>query len=312
MDPIREPITNQIARQLSQLLGLEISEVQSEDLEGDISTILRIISVSDRFQTKRRFVLKKQDDRTAFRFYTHYLKPFDLNSPKEYGYISIDGQDFLVMDYVSHTQPDWSDSNGYLRAAQWLIKKDLVTAQHLSSIRSLDCFGEMEYYGVQYWLSELKKWAENSPSNSQARHVLRTVHMNQARIDTYIKQLNSAGVQTVVHGDLHLSNILFGDEGFEDELFVIDWTEPHIGSVTKDLASLYDNAPRAIKEELIKVYREQIDFPAFDEMFAKAKLLRDIGYLSWMAGVIAAEGREAIDQNELDRVVESINIALDA
>jgi hypothetical protein len=72
------------------------------------------------------------------------------------------------------------------------------------------------------------------------------------------------------------------------------------------LASLYDNDPNTIKEDLIKIYREQIDFPAFDELFAKAKLLRDIGYLSWMAEMSSAKAQQEIDQNEIDRVVQSI------
>jgi aminoglycoside phosphotransferase (APT) family kinase protein len=39
----------------------------------------------------------------------------------------------------------------------------------------------------------------------------------------YIEELNSVGVQTVVHGDLHLSNILFGEGEFAHDTFVIDW-----------------------------------------------------------------------------------------
>jgi aminoglycoside phosphotransferase (APT) family kinase protein len=303
---INVSITDHVTKQLSQLLGLEIAHIQFEEqMEGSPAAV-HMVSLFDRAQTKHRLVIKGQEDQTAFCLYTHYLKPFDLNSPKHYGYIDVDGQPFLVMDHVQHTTPNWSDSNGYFKAVEWLIKKDLVTSQHLESIRNLDCFGEMKYYGVQYWLSLFERWSQDSSSKAQARHIWRIVHANQSRIDTYIGELNSLGTQTVVHGDMHLSNVLFGENKIENEVFVIDWTQPHIGSVTKDLASLYDNAPGNIKEELLNRYRQQIYFPSFNEMFAKAKLLRDIGYLSWMAEMICANGREAMDQHELDRVMQSI------
>jgi thiamine kinase-like enzyme len=306
MDRVNISITDRITKQLSELLGLDISYIQFENQVEDSSEIVRMVSIFDSVPTKHRFVLKGQEDQLALCLYTHYLKTFDLNSPKHYGYIDFNGQPLLVMDYVHHKTPNWSDSDDYVKAVEWLIKKDLVTSQHLDSIKDLECFQKMKYYGVQYWLTELERWAQNPLSNAQDRHVWRTVQANQSRIDTYIGELSSLGVQTVVHGDLHLSNVLFGDNENGNQIFVIDWTEPHVGSVTKDLASLYDNAPSSIKETLIHMYRKQIDFPAFDEMFGKAKLLRDIGYLSWMVEMIRIQGQEALDRNELDRVMQSI------
>lgn len=310
MYPVNFAITDHVIKQLSQLLDLELSHVQLGVQEGVSSTTLHLVSAFDSTQTRHRLILKQQQDHSAFRFYMHYLQPFKLNSPREYGYIDSDGQAFLVMDYIPHATPNWSDSNGYIKAVQWLTRKDLVTVHHLDSLRNLDCFGRMEYYGVPYWLAELEQLSKVSAPNSQIRQIVRTIRANQTRIDTYIEELNSAGAQTVVHGDLHLSNVLFGEGDHASELFVIDWTEPHIGSVTKDLASLYDNAPRAIKAELIKLYRSEIDFPGFDELFAKARLLRDIGYLSWMAGMISAKAQQEIDQNELERVMQSIILSL--
>jgi thiamine kinase-like enzyme len=270
-----------------------------------------MVSVLDSVQIKHRFVLKEQENRAAFCLYTHYLKPFDLNSPKQYGYIDVDDQLFLVMDYVQHLIPNWSDSNSYLKALDWLIKKDVVTSQHVDSLRKLECFGEITYDGVQDWLSQFERWSQDSLANSQAWHIWRIVHANQSRIETYREELHSVGLQTVVHGDIHLSNVLFGANEFENEVFVIDWTQPHIGSVTTDLAHLYDNAPSNIKQALLSLYRKRINFPSFDEMFVKAKLIRDIGYLSWMAGMICDHGQEAMDQQEIDRVMQSITRSLE-
>ena len=298
-----------VTKQLSQLLELDISQIQSE--QGGLPATVRSISVFDTRQNERCFILKRQDNKAAYALYKHYLEPYNLNSPKTYGYVELDGHPFLVMEYVNHSPADWQDSVGYLKAVEWLIKKDLVTSQHLDSVRNLDCLGKMEYYGVQYWLAIFEKWYTDSPDNHHAHAVWRTVLANHHRLDEYIDELGTVGVQTVVHGDLHLSNMLFAEDESQNELFVIDWTQPHIGSVTKDLASLYDNAPATVKNELLTLYRTRIDFPQFDEIFAKAKVLRDVGYLSWMVEMLNEMQSEEIDQNELDRVVTSLCMSLE-
>jgi hypothetical protein len=152
---------------------------------------------------------------------------------------------------------------------------------------------------------------KDSTSNGRAKEVWVCVTANRNRIDEYIDKLNEEGVQTVVHGDLALDNILFGEDESDNELFVIDWTQPHISSVTKDLVGLYDSAPDNVKSEIIETYKKQIDFHQFDEMFAKVKVLRDIGYLSWMAWMINVGQKEEIAQTELDRVAESLILSFE-
>jgi thiamine kinase-like enzyme len=269
------------------------------------------ISVFNKGQNEHFLILKSQDNDVAYRLYKQYLEPFHLNSPKEYGYIDLGGQLFLVMDYIKHLPANWDDSDGYLRAVKWLIKKDLITFQNLDAVKNLDCLGKMEYYGVNYWLPIFEKWYQDSTGDRQAYAVWRSVNANQNRINEYISELNEVGVQTVVHGDLHLSNILFREDGSNNDLFVIDWTQPHVSSVTQDLASLYDNAPNNAKSELIETYKKQINFPNFDEVFAKAKVLRDMGYLSWLVEMINIGQKEEIAQTELDRVAESLILSLE-
>lgn len=302
-------MAEQIVQQLAPFLDFEISEVQAEAQEGSTPLLFKV-SVFAKGQNERSFMLKRKHDDTDYRLYQQYLKPYCLNSPKEYGYLELDGQRFLIMDYIKHLPINWDDGNGYVKAVQWLIKKDLTTSQNLASLRKLDCLGKMEFYGIQDWLPEFEQWSKDSTDNHQAKAVWHTVHVNQNRINEYIDELNQAGVQTIVHGDLHMSNILFGTDQANNELFVIDWTQPHIGSVTKDLASLYDNAPLNLKSELVKMYRQQVDFPHFDELFAKAKVLRDLGYLSWMVWMINEGQKAEIGQNEVDRVANSLISAL--
>ena len=299
-------IAEQIAQQLAPFLDFEITQVQSEDQVEVSAGSLCKVTVFDQAQNERSFMLKRKHDNTDYRLYQQYLEPYQLNGPKEYGYLELNGQRFLVMDYIKHLPINWDDGNGYLKAVQWLIKKDLITGQNLVSLRNLDCLGKMEFYGIQEWLPEFEQWHKDSTGNQQAKAVWRTVHVNQNRINEYIDELNQAGVQTIVHGDLHMSNILFGEDEANHGLFVIDWTQPHIGSVTKDLASLYDNAPLNLKSELVKIYRQQVDFPHFDELFAKSKVLRDVGYLAWMVGMINEGQKAEIGQNELDRVANSL------
>jgi hypothetical protein len=303
-------IANQITEQLSRLLDLEISQVQSVYQEGGVPGAILRVSVFDKGQSEYPIILKRQDNDVAYRLYKQYLEPFHLNSPKEYGYIDLGGQLFLAMDYIEHLPTNWDDRNGYMRAVKWLIEKDLLTWQNLDSVRNLDCLGELEYYGVDYWLHEFEKWYKDSTGNFQATEVWKCVNANQSRINEYIDELNEAGVQTVVHGDLHLDNILFVNDDSNNELFVIDWTQPHIGSVTKDLADLYDSAPDNVKSELIQTYRKQIDFQYFEEIFTKAKVLRDIGYLSWMVWMINVGQEGEIAQYELDRVASSLILSL--
>lgn len=306
MQPSKARNADQITEQLLQIPSLAISQVQSVTPEGDSPGTILKVSVIDKGQTEHLLILKRQDNDVAYRLYQQYLEPYHLNSPKEYGYIELDGRLFLVMDYIKHLPVQWDDPKGYLLAVNWLIKKDLITWQNLEAVRNLDCLGKLEYSGLDYWLPIFEKWHQDAPGDRQAEEVWESVSANQNRINETIDELSTAGVQTVVHGDLSMGNFLFEGDESPNALFVIDWTQPHIGSVTKDLASLYDFAPEDVKSELIETYRQQIDFPRFDEIFARAKLLRDIGYLSWMAWMINTGQKGEIAQNELDRVAASL------
>ena len=297
---------DEIKGQLSRLLGLDMSEVQLVAQEGGAPGTLLSVSAFDHNQTQRRLILKRQENDAALRLYRQYLEPFQLNSPRVYGYVDIDAQPFLVMDRVNHTPARWDDGDNYLKAVAWLVKKDQITWEHIARVRSLDCFEKMKYSGVDYCLANFERWRKNSPDDQQAQQVWRCVNANQVRITETISALDETGVQTVVHGDLQMGNVLFGEGEAEGQLFVIDWTEPHIGSVAQDLADLYDNAPHEVKAELVKTYRQQIDFPEFEAVFAKARILRDIGYLSWMAWMINDGHGEEIAQAELNRVASSL------
>lgn len=300
----------EITKQLPPLLGVEVSQVKSAVPEGSSlpGTVLKVCVV-DKRQREYPLILKREESDVSYRLYQHYLEPYHLNSPKEYGYIEIAGQRFLVMDYVGHLPTAWEDRAAHMKAIKWLVKKDLITQQNMDSVRKLDCLGIMPYYGMDYWMSEFEEWYKNSKSSSQAKDVWMCVNANRNRVNEYIDELNEEGMQTVVHGDLYLDNILLSEDESNHELFVIDWTQPHISSVTKDLVGLYDTAPDDLKREIIETYRKQIDFPQFDVLFAKAKVLRDIGYLSWMAWMIV-EQQEEIPQNELDPVATSLMMAL--
>jgi aminoglycoside phosphotransferase (APT) family kinase protein len=304
-------IDESITTPLSRLLGLEITHAHiAIEERGSSGSVFKVVAF-DNSQIEHPLVLKKSDDDRDFRLYEQYLKPYSLNSPKHYGYIETNNQPFLVMDYIKHAPPDWNDGHRYLEAVTWLIKKDLITSQNLSTVRDLDCLGKPKYHGTDYWLPIFEEW-RGSPidTNIQANNVWNVVNKNKNRINEYIDELSESGTQTVVHGDMQMDNILFGDDIYQGMLFVIDWTEPHIGSVTTDLASLYDNAPASIRVEMIRKYREHVDFHHFDEIFAKARVLRDIGYLSWMVWMINEGDKEEDYQDELNRVSRSLISAL--
>ena len=296
----------QITTVLSQLLGRDITHVQSEPQGSDLPGTVFKVSALDNERNEYPLILKRRSDDRDYRLYKHYLEPFRLNSPRIYGHVEIDGQGFVVMDYIRHVPPNWGDRGCYLEAVRWLINKDLITSRNLSSIRSLDCLGEMKYFGVDYWLPIFERWYKDSKHDNQSEQIWSIVDGNRRRIAEYIDDLNESGPQTVVHGDFGMGNILFGDEEYKNMLYVIDWTEPHIGSVTNDLAHLYDNAPINVKGELITTYREHIDFHRFEDIFGKARVLRDLGYLAWMVEKINEGEREGDYQDELARVAKSL------
>ena len=301
-------IADQVTGQLSSLLGLEIAQVElTREEEGLPETVIKV-SMLDSGKRKYPLMLKRQENEVAYCLYKQYLEPYHLNSPQEYGYIELDGQRFLVMDYIKHLLAHWEDRNSHLKAVKWLIKKDRISQQNMEFVKSLGCLGEMPYYGVEYWLAQFEKWYKDSPGNRLAEEVWACAVANRTRINEYIDALNEGGMQTVVHGNLGLDNILFGEGEADDDLLVIDWTQPHISSVTKDLVSLYDGAPDNLKKEIVETYRRQIDFYEFDAMFAKAKVLGDVGYLAWMAWMI--NGGEEMDQNELHRVATSFMLGV--
>jgi hypothetical protein len=303
-------LTDQITRQLPLILGREISHVQpgfhEESLPG---TVLKIF-VFENDQSKYPLILKRQDNDVNYRLYKQVLEPFHLNSPRQYGYLWLDGQRFLVLEYIHHLPIDWEDPRGYLRAVNWLVKKDLILMQNLESVRKLDCLGEMPYYGVDYWLENFEKWRQDSPGDSHAQAVWGCFSANQNKIREYISELNEQGAQTVVHGDLSLDNILFVGTESLDELYVIDWTQPHLSSVAKDLNDLVQSAPDKLKGDLVRTYRQQIDFQNFDQLLADAKILGDIGFLSWMAWMINIGFKNEIGQNEIDRDASSFLSAM--
>ena len=307
-------LTEQLAAPLSQYLGADVSHVQmNPDTAWRPGAVFKI-EAFDADHGIYPLVLKKQRNEAAYALYQRYLQPYQLNSPTQYGYITLDAQRFLVMDFVRHAPPNWADEQSYLRAVQWQIKKDLISGQHLDILRSLDCLGQMDYYGVACWLPDFERWHKAEPDNALAKVVWQRVRDDQNKIDDALAALDVEGAQTVVHGDLTLGNILFAEDEVEGNrdatVFVIDWTQPHISSVTKDLASLYDNAPQAVKGEVLHRYRTAIDFPHFEQTFAKAMLLRDIGYLWWMVGMINDGAQGDIAPSEVERVAHSLLAAL--
>jgi hypothetical protein len=154
---LKANLADQIAKQLPLILGREISHIQPGFQDESLPvTVLKIsVTVPDQDAVARcnvPLILKKQDNDVAYRLYQQILEPFNLNSPKQYGYLELDNQRFLVMDYIEHLPVDWGDRPGYLKAVKWLVKKDLISMQNMEAVRKLDCLGEQLYYGVDYWL----------------------------------------------------------------------------------------------------------------------------------------------------------------
>ncbi|MBX3440015.1 MAG: hypothetical protein KF861_21170 [Planctomycetaceae bacterium] len=69
-------------------------------------------------------VIKIADDSLGYSFYREVLVPCQLSSPTIHGTITLDGELFMVMDFIPHLPTTWHENWRYERAVDWLAMKD--------------------------------------------------------------------------------------------------------------------------------------------------------------------------------------------
>ncbi|CAH0241685.1 Bifunctional AAC/APH [Peribacillus sp. Bi96] len=76
-------------------------------------------------------------------------------------------------------------------------------------------------------------------------------------VKDFVERLGDVDVQhpiTLVHGDIHIRNVLLNDEGILTG--IIDWGDVHIGNPAIDFSFLYSYFPKEARQSFFEIYGE--------------------------------------------------------
>ena len=296
-ETLREP--------LSRLLDWDADDIQlGFESSGHSGTVFRVY-VTGPAGRSRDLVLKGDPDPNALRIYRDVLRPFGLNSPEVLGALEIGGKQWLVMKYIPHELPDWADPQRYRRAVDWLLRKDAVANRNLAWLGELEYLEPFEAGDPGRRLEAIARSCnvQADPSLTRAwRDLLERRFQRAEEITPLLRQ----GPQTITHNDYQMLNILFGESPNQEEMFVIDWTYPAIGSVCVDLASLVHVAPRELRPSIVDRYRRAAPFEPFEPIFAAARAQVNLSVLTWMIEAIAEGQSHAVHQGKLREIVSEL------
>lgn len=205
----------------------------------------------------------------------------------------------MLLEKVHYIKPVWGD---YLRtksALQWLIKKDKICQQNTYQINQMTSLGKMQWYGIPDWIYEFEVGIKNKLNSVITEEFLNLLYLKKDQLQNILSSLENSDHKTICHGDPQMGNILLTDESLE-KVYVIDWTQPHLTSICRDLAQLFNYLPENQKQELITEYKKEFNFENFDKEFENAVIIRDLSYLSWMI-MMSNEGEdESVQQSEVE------------
>jgi thiamine kinase-like enzyme len=296
--------TDTIKTSLSRLLHMNIQEItplfESAGYSGNAQ---KIMTVDERKQ-KRTLLLKRVFDASDYQFYQEVLRPYDLNAPEMFGIISIADTSFLVSDYIPHQPAEWQNFYKFRRAVEWLVKKDTIAAHNLEKLKACASVQKTVRNHIQEWLACISKGVEMQVhpllTGKFLSHLLyHEIHFQQARSLLLQKQ------QTINHNDFQMYNILFGiDE--REEISIIDWSGPNIGSVCVDLAKLLIVAPARFGPAITEHYRSHISFEGFHEILEAALLLTKLTIFAWMLEMLIKGRPEAISFPQFQTIYKEL------
>lgn len=292
----------ELRAQLSDVLNVHIEAIKAHFLGGHSGRVHRI-EFSGGFDNRRNVIVKKVDDSFQYRFYKSVLEPLELDSPRMHGNIRTKDGLFLVMEHIpSRTSP--ADEDTFIRAADWLVKKDTIAYNNLDFIKrsgllsfSLDRppFVSRIDECLDILRAGVKSKSNLSPLLS--RHFLHALIGKKEILYQLADNVFRKSRLTVCHHDFHRENILFSQK--DRKLYIIDWTHPAINSVCIDLVGLIHSAPQALRPKLIAAYRAQIDFEGFESIYEQSEVLVSLSDFSWMFSVIIDGRKQLMSPREL-------------
>jgi len=273
-----------MARQLAELLSTTVATLEARPQPWGASGALYALTFADAQGAARRLVLKQVPDTAAFAFYTDVLRPLDLDSPRMYGVVEVDGQRFLVMERVPQLKgiPVEQKLEDGIR---WLLKKDhAIRARLRQTAAHLSVTPSARDAAIPGWVAAVERGL------ARRRGLLIAGRLTRLLVDHghVLRELDRVLVTetplTVSHNDLHPDNLLVSASP-RGRLFVVDWL-PSVDSILIDLVTLVREVKGKTRERLIGQYRSEMDFPGFDRALRAASLL---AALEWLADLLSGE-----------------------
>ncbi len=238
-------------------------------------------------------------------FYEKILLSYKLDYPQVYGFLTHNYEFFVIQKYISHEYADYTSTRHYYVALEWLIKKDRVLQGNIEKLsnHALPYLHIKKFYGLREWYGEIFKSFESKNCPLINEPLINSLQVSTNLFEESLYTLENSKNKTIIHGDLSLHNFLFTNIG---ETFVIDWTQPRIGSVAVDLASIIDSAPNNLKKELFRIYQDSFSTEDIDAEYKKAVKIRNLSYFAWMALMFNNNEGKEIDLEEMSRVRDAL------
>lgn len=228
------------------------------------------------------FVLKHRYDDSDYILYKEILEPFALNSPRIYGYIWISDKRYFIMEEIPHVGHDENNEASYFRMIDWLIRKDQISMQNLDQFKLVTYIRDAKGYDLKDWLPEIEFACKNSSHPMFTIDFWNLLSENKNKFENFILELDKTS-KTLVHGDININNILFLENHSSNKYYIIDWTNPHIGSYLYDLLTIIMNSPKNIQSNLLVLYSAKRNIAISENLLLKTKLIKLLSKISWVA-----------------------------
>jgi hypothetical protein len=305
MDQNTSFLTNEIDA-LQKLLGKQIKHLETDFQDFGYSGHVYKIKITDTTNQTTEYILKKPLDTADYNVYKDIFEPLELQSPHIYGIVHNNGEDFLLTEHIPHKKLyDWTEQN-YQQAMDWLIKKDNVIEKNLEQIKQLPYILPVLRDRIDDWTARIIQGVQQSVHPLLTQEFLKQIEGKRDTLRKILQALSRTGRLTLTHNNLITYHILFPTTPMKYNLYVIDWSEPSIGTVCKDLIKFLKSAPDAYKPELIQQYRAHINFENFDEIYQQTEIIIDLSALAWMVEKLTEGKYHIVDMHDFENRVRTI------
>ncbi|KKT15136.1 MAG: hypothetical protein UV94_C0003G0067 [Parcubacteria group bacterium GW2011_GWC1_43_30] len=292
-----------LKHQLSSLIGEELTSVTATYEPTGYTGNVYFVDTVSKSGSIYKLVVKRMIDTKEWNLYTDFLKPYNLNSPVHIGKIKLDRHEFLVMERID-SKLKLLDHKVWLKnALNWLIRKDTVCSKDIKKVSKIDPIKQNINTGEGWW--PIIEKCVSSKLHPLIDKSLYKKLLGQKEVLAEYNEALQSGIQTVVHNDFQKRNTLIDKRGV---LFVIDWSNPNIGSICIDLARLIE-ANHENARDIRKQYARSINVDHFETLLSMAKFRNTFSIFVWMCKAIIDGQREAVEKEyDIRRYIEILTM----